>query len=294
MTAERLGQRADDGDRRRGPHHPREGGFSPAIIGRSGYDGEGFATAYDRCRPSPAPDLLRILTLMAQAERPHLVADLGAGTGLSTRAWAGLAERVVGIEANPVMIVQARRATPGTRVGYVAAFAHRTGLVAAAADVVTCAQAFHWMEPAPVLAEAARILRPGGVFAAYDYDLPPVVQPEVDAAFAAHFEARRRARERLGLAAGAASWPKHRHLEQLRASGHFRFTREVVCHGTSQTDADTLVGLAESLGGPPELFAGQAPEVGESLRTLAETAHRLLGARTWPMVVCYRVRLGIA
>lgn len=49
---------------------------------------------------------------------------------------------------------------------------------------------------ASVLAEAARILRPGGVFAAYDYDVPPVVQPEVDRAFASHLEARRAARVR--------------------------------------------------------------------------------------------------
>lgn len=32
----------------------------------------------------------------------------------------------------------------------------------------TVAQALHWMEPASTLAEVARILRPGGVFAAYD------------------------------------------------------------------------------------------------------------------------------
>jgi SAM-dependent methyltransferase len=263
------------------------------MIGRSGYDGEGFAAAYDRYRPAPPPDLLRILTLLAQAARPRLVVDVGAGTGLSTRAWVGLAERVIGIEANPAMIAQASLATRGSLVGYVAAFAQRTGLASGGADVVTCAQAFHWMEPAPVLAEAARILRTGGVFAAYDYDLPPVVQPEVDAAFVAHFEARRRARERLGLAAGASNWPKDRHLTQLRASGHFRFTREIVCHGNGQTDAATLVGLAESLGGPPELFGGQAPEVAESLRALTDTAHRLLGTRTWPMMVSYRIRLGI-
>ena len=42
----------------------------------------------------------------------------------------------------------------------------------ASADIVTCSQSFHWMEPEPTLAEIARILRPGGVFAAYDYDWP--------------------------------------------------------------------------------------------------------------------------
>lgn len=267
--------------------------FSATMIARSGYDRDGFATAYDRYRPSPPPDLLHILATLAQAQRPDLVVDLGAGTGLSTRAWAGRARRVVGIEPNPRMVSHARDSGGEPGVGYLVAFGHRTGLAAGRADLVTCAQAFHWMEPAPVLAEAARILRPGGVFAAYDYDLPPVVQPEVDAAFAAHFAARARARERLGLAAGAATWPKQRHLEQIRASGHFRFAREIVCHGCQETDAARLTGLAESLGGPAGLFGGQAPEVTESSRLLAETAHRVLEDRTWPMFVCYRVRLGV-
>jgi SAM-dependent methyltransferase len=39
------------------------------------------------------------------------------------------------------------------------------------------------MEPEPTLAEAARILRPGGIFAAYDYDWPPIVHWQVEAAF---------------------------------------------------------------------------------------------------------------
>jgi SAM-dependent methyltransferase len=38
--------------------------------------------------------------------------------------------------------------------------------------LVTCSQSLHWMEPEPTFAEVARILRRGGVFAAYDYDWP--------------------------------------------------------------------------------------------------------------------------
>jgi ubiquinone/menaquinone biosynthesis C-methylase UbiE len=85
--------------------------------------------------------------------------------------------------------------------------AHTLGLRDASVDIVTCSQAFHWMEPDPAFAEAARILYPAGVFAAYDYDVSPVVHPEVYDLFARHFEARRQARQRLGLEAGAATWP---------------------------------------------------------------------------------------
>jgi SAM-dependent methyltransferase len=267
--------------------------FSQTLIERSGYEAEGFADVYDRYRPAPPPELLEILMVVAQVKRPRLVVDLGAGTGLSTRVWAERADEVIGVEANARMVERARLATSAPKVHYVEALATETGLAEGSADLVTCAQAFHWMEPAPVLAEAARILRRGGVFAAYDYDIPPVVHPEVDDAFAAHFEARRSARKRLGLQAGAATWPKERHLERIRESQRFRFAREIVSHGFDVTDAERLVGLAESVGGPSALFGGDAPEVEETFEGLRETAQRVLGERSWPIVVCYRIRIGV-
>ena len=268
-------------------------GFSATLIQRSGYEAAGFADIYDANRPKPPAAVLDILQLLAQVERPRLVVDLGAGTGLSTRVWAERAERVVGVEANPRMLERARSATEAPNVRYVEGFADATGLPPRSSDIVTCAQAFHWMDPRLVLAEAALLLRPGGVFAAYDYDVPPVVHPEVDEAFGALFAARGAARSRLGLEAGATTWPKESHLERLRESGHFRFAREVVCHGWDETDAARIVGLAESIGGPLALFHGSAPEVGAAFDRLTTTAHDVLGAEIRPMVFCYRIRLGI-
>ena len=263
------------------------------MIDRSGYLGEGFAGVYDSYRPSPPQGVLDVLTFVAGVERPSLVVDLGCGTGLSTRAWADRAERIVGVEANPRMLEQARAATRQSTVDYVEAYASDTGLPAGEADIVTAWQAFHWMEPQPVLAEAARLLRDGGLFAACDYDVPPVVEPEVDSAFAALRDARSEARKRLGLPAGAASRPKDGHLDQIRASGALKHAREIVAHGWWETDAERMVGLAESIGGPREIFGEQAPRVHETFELLRETATRVLGERRWPAVLCYRIRTGI-
>jgi SAM-dependent methyltransferase len=265
--------------------------FSQELIGRSGYLEEGFANVYDHYRPSPPREVLDALTFVAGVDRPRLVVDLGCGTGLATRAWAEPADEVVGVEPNPRMIERARAVTGEPNVRYVEAYGAETGLPDGGADLVTSFQSFHWMEPQPVLAEAARILRVGGVFAACDYDVPPYTEPEVDAAFADLMQARREQRHWLEVPAGAARWPKERHLDEIRASGRFRYTRELVASGRRETDAERTIGLAQSIGGPPELSG--ATEVGEAFERLSETANRVLGDRTWRQLLCYRMRIGI-
>ncbi len=57
---------------------------------------------------------------------------------------------------------------------------HELGIPLESTDIVTCSQSFHWMEPHSTLCEFARVLRPEGIFAAYDYDWPPVCDWKVD------------------------------------------------------------------------------------------------------------------
>ena len=261
--------------------------FSQELIGRSGYLNEGFADVYDRYRPFPPRGVLDVLAFAARVDRPSAVIDLGCGTGLATRAWAERADEVFGVEPNPRMLARARAATDWSNVRYVEAYGSDTGLPDGHADLLTSCQSFHWMEPQPVLAEAARILRAGGVFAACDYDVPPTVEPEVDAAFGALGQARREARKRLSTPAGSERWPKDRHLHQIGASGQFRYARELVAHGWRETDAEGVLGLAESIGW------ARTPEVADALEHLRETAHRVLGDRTWPQLLCYRIRIGV-
>jgi ubiquinone/menaquinone biosynthesis C-methylase UbiE len=165
-----------------------------------------FVGRYDALRPTTPSDLIELLSGLAPRHPPQLVVDLGCGTGISTVAWAGLAQRTIGIDQNPEMLAAAR---PAPTVEYRRAAADATGLPAACADVVSCAQSLHWMEPGPTLAEVARVLRPGGVFAAYDYDWPPLVHWEVDAAFLAMIEAS---------GVDPARPEKARHVERLVAS----------------------------------------------------------------------------
>src|SRR5262249_44037256 len=97
------------------------------------------------------------------------VVDLGSGTGLSTRFWADAADEVVGIELNDAMREFAEGATEATNVRYAGGTAYETGLADECADLVTAAQSLQWMALDRVLPEIARILRPGGIFCAYNY-----------------------------------------------------------------------------------------------------------------------------
>jgi len=265
------------------------GEFSRWLIERSGYERAGYADEYDRFRPAPPADLIAVVAALAGTDRPRLVVDIGCGTGLSTRAWAERSDEIIGVEANASMIARARRSPAAANVRYVQAVAGRVGLADGSADVVTCAQSFHWMDPRDVLPEAARILRPGGVFAAYDYDPLPVIAPEVDEAFEDVLRARGEARRRLNMVAGAATWPKDEHLRRIQESGLFRTVREVTCHARAETDPERVVGLASSLGGPVSLFDA-APEVATALARLRDVAERV---RPRVLFLSYRVRVGV-
>jgi SAM-dependent methyltransferase len=264
--------------------------FSEELIASSGYHRPGFAARYDRIRPRTPRALLEVLCRYARVERPALVVDLGCGTGLSTRIWSGVAEDVVGIEPNAAMLAAAKRA-PG--VEYRKAFAHDTGLANGVADIVTCSQSLHWMDPEPTFAEVERILRPGGVFAAYDYDWPPVVDPEVDAAFKAYQERRRQARQARGIERGADRWAKEKHLERMQASGRFRFCRELLLHSIEEGNAQRISGFTRSLGLPVADLSDDELERELRVDALEKVARRVLGDRTVPFLFGYRIRVGV-
>ena len=264
--------------------------YSQRLIEASGYDRPGFADTYDHFRPRTPQTLIDVLCRCARTARPSLVVDLGCGTGLSTRAWSGVARRAIGIEPNAAML---SAATPAAGIEYRQAYAQETEAEDGMADIVTCSQSLHWMEPEPTFAEAARILRPGGVFAAYDYDWPPVVDPEVDEAFSNYLARWRDLRRRHGVGRGADVWPKEGHLERMRASGRFRYCREVVLHSIEEGDADRIVGFARSISLPTADLREDALERELLINELEAAARRVLGSRTLPFLFGYRVRVAV-
>lgn len=254
----------------------------------------GFADRYDTHRPRPPAVLVDLLTQLAQVRRPRLVVDVGSGTGLSTRIWAGRAEKVIGMEPSADMRTRAEAATVSPEVTYLDGLSDCTGLPNACADVVTVSQALHWMEPEPTFAEVARILRPGGVFAAYDCDWPPAVHWEAEAAYRATMRRVRELEERHGITAKISRWEKEAHLERMRQSGRFRYTREVLLHHVESGSAERMIGLALSQGSIASLLKLGLSEEEIGLGELGTVARRTIGDEPIPWFFGYRVRIGLA
>ncbi len=254
----------------------------------------GKASNYDRVRPTPPPELLDLLTQLIGTPRPALVVDLGSGTGLSTAIWAERADRVIGIEPNADMRQEATCKVEdhpyAAHIEYREGLAHETGLPDACADIVIAAQSFHWMEPTSTLAEIARILRPGGLFAAYDYDTPPTIHWELDR-LTQEMTSRMMARIReRGLPQNINIWPRNKSLEPLRECGHFRFTREVLLHHIEQGDATRYLAMTQS-----SAFSNQPQFSDEEIGfdRLRQAAFRYIGNEPIPWYMSYRVRVGV-
>ncbi|WP_119066140.1 class I SAM-dependent methyltransferase [Aggregatilinea lenta] len=252
----------------------------------------GFAETYDRYRPQPPAAVVDLLKILAQKPL-NVVVDLGAGTGLSSRIWAGHAKEVIGIEPNPDMRKEAGVQTEMPDVVYRAGLSTSTGLEDGCADLVTISQALHWMEPEPTFIEVARILRPEGVFAAYDCDWPPAVHWQVEQAYNECMERAVEIEAALGLRQNVTQWAKDEHLGRIRASGQFRYVREVTLHSVEMGNADRLVGLAISQARVSRPLMNGASEEEIGLAKLREVARRTLGDDPQPWYFSYRVRIGI-
>ena len=118
------------------------------------------AAAYERGRPSYPEGVVRLFAEHLGVGPGATVLDLAAGTGKLTRLLVVTGATVVAVEPVEAMRAQLTTALPGV-VAHDGT-AEALPLPDASVDVITVAQAFHWFDPEPALAEMARVLRPGG------------------------------------------------------------------------------------------------------------------------------------
>jgi len=135
----------------------------------------GVASEYAEFRPLYPEPLFDWLAGLAPGR--EVAWDCATGSGQAAVALASRFERVIATDASAG---QVGVASPHARVEYRVAPAEASGLPPASVDLVTVAQALHWFDRPAFYAEARRVIRPGGVVAAWTYGHPSIDEPRAD------------------------------------------------------------------------------------------------------------------
>lgn len=253
---------------------------------------KGFADIYDRARPSvplyPVRVILRYLGNM-----PETVVDLGSGTGLSTVIWRDYASQIIGIEPSGDMRAAAQTKADD-KVSFREGYGNATGLPDGCADAVVCSQSFHWMEPVSTLKEVDRILKNGGVFATIDCEWPPVASWEAEKAYMDLYgKVKKLEKELPDVADTFTRYDKDKHLENIKKSGYFRYTRELLFANTEKCDARRLIDLVLSQGSTQTVLRLHPDKIVEDIRKFEEKVTDLLGDTEFTVDFSYKMRIGV-
>lgn len=254
----------------------------------------GFADIYDYARPR-CPEKVIDYILRYMGRKPSVVVDIGCGTGLSTFVWSQISDTVIGMDPSEDMLAIARQKSEGYKnVSFILAFSDRTGLDDNFADIVTCSQSFHWMNPETTLKEAARILKEGGIFAAYDCDWPPVCGLEAEYEYNALFRKVKEIEDvRPELRNRFKSWPKEEHLMNIKKSGLFRYAREIVFSASEECDAARFINIAFSQGSLQSILKSGITEIEPCIKSFTDRIESIFGNEKFTVDFCYRMRIGI-
>ncbi len=125
----------------------------------------GLARIYSHSRPDYPNEAIDFILKHCHLGEGSTMADVGCGTGISTRCFARRGIPIVGIEPNTDMRQEAESCSVGLTYSpppYVKGKAEATGLDNGGVDAVLSAQAFHWFDPVLALREFHRILKPNG------------------------------------------------------------------------------------------------------------------------------------
>lgn len=117
------------------------------------------AEDYVKYRPSYPTEAIGMILEGLGEKSQLLAADIGAGTGISSRLLAQHGVHVIAIEPNAAMR-EVAEAHP--LIEFRDGTAEITQIPNKSVDLVTCFQAFHWFNPEPSLREFHRILKPSG------------------------------------------------------------------------------------------------------------------------------------
>ena len=123
----------------------------------------GKAGVYAKARPNYAQDFFDWLYSNYVLTSDTVIADIGSGTGLLTKALVEKDIHVYAVEPNEDMRNVAESSLKDNKYFHsINGTAESTGLPEGSIDIITVAQAFHWFDVEAFKKECKRILRPQG------------------------------------------------------------------------------------------------------------------------------------
>jgi SAM-dependent methyltransferase len=125
------------------------------------------ASAYASNRPGYPPEAIEAILAGHPDPSALTVADIGAGTGISSRLFAQRGALVVAVEPNAKM---REAAEAHERVRWHDGTATSTGLDDKSVDIAVACQAFHWFAHDEAMAEFRRIARSHAAILQYERD----------------------------------------------------------------------------------------------------------------------------
>ena len=223
----------------------------------------------------------------------HTLIDLGCGSGLSSIPWCESCEQVIGIDPNEEMLKIARGIFKDN-LSFRQGFGSDTGLPEGSADAVVCSQSFHWMEPDATLKEIHRILAKGGVFAAIDYDWPPVSHWELERCFEELYSsAKETVRKQQAEKQTFARWDKSQHLSRIQQSALFRYSREILFSSEESCTAKRLYQMALSQSWIDTALKIAPDRIQPQLDRYRQLMEEFYGDASFPITFCYRMRIAV-
>ncbi len=133
-----------------------------------------IAQQYERNRPDYPSEIFQYLAMVCDG---HDTAwDVGTGTGQAAIQLAKQFDTVIATDESVEQLAHAKKAP---NIIYRHEAAERASLEDESVDIVTVAQALHWFDFDAFMQEVDRVLKPGGIFAAWSYSLVSI-NPEAD------------------------------------------------------------------------------------------------------------------
>jgi SAM-dependent methyltransferase len=128
------------------------------------------ADAYQRYRPDYPPALYQRILAEISPQRRIRAMDLGAGTGIVAGHLAEWFQEVIAVEPDGKMAAKIAGRFP--QIAIRNSTAEENPQAAESVDLITIANALHWMEPEKTFANARKWLKPDGLLAVFDRRLP--------------------------------------------------------------------------------------------------------------------------